>query len=286
MTARLIIALTTVALLQPARGDDSAPSSTGADAPAAPALASPAVAAPAVEAPDPAPAPPVAIAPGEEIEWRVDYLGVKTGRAKLTVGKPSGDIWPVIAQAKTEGVAKIVDIKEHYVSYWQAAQRTSNGTDLEALEVGDHHTERQRFDRGQGKATVTWWRKKNGERQKVVDFPRDAQDMASAMMWLRLQPLQDGARYEVPVFTGDETFTLSAVVAGRERVETDQGAYEAIKVDVQLGFKDRFQTRRPSHVWFTDDLRHVPVRMSAEFAVGSVVATMTTYTPGSQVASR
>ena len=46
---------------------------------------------------------PVAIAPGEEIEWRVDYLGVKTGRARMVLGKPAGDIWPVIAQAKTEG---------------------------------------------------------------------------------------------------------------------------------------------------------------------------------------
>jgi hypothetical protein len=30
----------------------------------------------------------------------------------------------------------------------------------------------------------------------------------------------------------------------------------------------------------------VPVKMSAEFAVGSVVATMTSYTPGQQVAAR
>jgi uncharacterized protein DUF3108 len=228
---------------------------------------------------------PAGIAPGEEIEWRVDYLGVKTGRAKLSVGKPSGDIWPVIAQAKTEGVAKIVEIKEHFVSYWHALQRTSNGNDLEALEVGDHHVTRQRFDREQGKATVTKTRK-GKERQNVVDVPRDAQDMASAMMWLRLQKLEPGARFAVPVFTGSETFTLTATVGGKERVETGVGAIDAVRVEVQLGFKDKFASRRPSQIWFSDDLRHVPVKMSADFAVGSVVATMTTYTPGAQVASR
>lgn len=257
---------------------------------AVPALAGAATGSPAAPtlapgAEESAAAVPAGIAPGEEIEWRVDYLGVKTGRAKLSVGKPSGDIWPVIAQARTEGVAKIIEIKEHFVSYWHALQRTPNGNDLEALEVGDHHQTRQRFDREQGKATVTKTRK-GKERKDVVDVPRDAQDMASAMMWLRLQQLEPGRRFEVPVFTGSETFTLVATVAGKERIETGVGAIDAVRVEVQLGFKDKFASRRPSQIWFSDDLRHVPVKMSADFAVGSVVATMTTYTPGAQVASR
>jgi hypothetical protein len=226
------------------------------------------------------------LAPGEEIEWRVDFLGVKTGRARLAVGRPEGEIWPVIAQAKTEGVATLLQIKEHYVSYWHSAERRSNGNDLEALEIGDHHTERQRFDRAQGKATVTWWRKGRGEKQKVVEIPSDVHDLASAMLWLRVQPLEAGARYEIPVFTGDEIFTLRAAVADRERVSTGIGDVDAIRVDVQLGFKAKFETRRASHIWFSADLRHVPVKMSAEFAVGSVVATVTTYKPGSQVARR
>jgi hypothetical protein len=254
----------------------------------------------AVASPEPPPAPavvpppagqesaaarPAGIAPGEEIEWRVDYLGVKTGRAKLSVGKPSGDIWPVIAQARTEGVAKVVEIKEHFVSYWHALHQTSNGNHLEAIEIGDRHVTRQRFDREAGKATVVKARK-GKERHSVVDVPRNVHDMASALMWLRLQPLEPGARYEVPVFTGSDTFTLAATVRGRERVDTDVGPIAAVRVDVLLGFKDEFKTSRASQVWFSDDLRHVPVKMSADFAVGSVVATMTTYTPGAQVASR
>lgn len=226
------------------------------------------------------------IAPGEEIEWRVDFLGVKTGRAKLAVGRPEGGIWPVIAQAKTEGIARLLEIKEHYVSYWNSDEQRSNGNDLEALEIGDHHTERQRFDREQGKATVTWWRKGRGEKQKVVDVPHDVHDLASAMLWLRLQPLEPGARYAIPVFTGSDLFTMTAVVGGRERVETGIGELDAVRVDLGLGFSKKFETRRASHVWFSDDSRHIPVKMSADFAVGSVVATVTTYKPGSQVASR
>jgi hypothetical protein len=225
------------------------------------------------------------MAPGEEIEWRVDYLGVKTGKARLTLGRSEGDIWPVICQAKTEGVAKVLDIREHFVSYWNAPERLSRGTDLEALEIGDHHKEKARFDRAEGKATVVRWRK-GKERRKVVDVPRDVHDLASAMMWLRLQPLEPGTRYELPVFTGSKTFTLRAAVAARESVDTPLGEMNTVRVDLVLGFEDKFRTDRPSHVWFSDDLRHIPVKMSAEFAIGSVVATMTTYTPGGQVARR
>jgi hypothetical protein len=228
---------------------------------------------------------PVVIAPGEEIEWRVDYLGVKTGRARMTVGKPSGDIWPVIAQAKTEGVAKLVEIKEHFVSYWHSGERRSNSNALESLEIGDHRTEQQRFDRAQGKATVTWSRK-GKQKQKIVDVPHDVHDLASAMMWLRLQPLEPDTTYEIPVFTGSDLFTMKARVAGRERIASGLGETDTVRVDLELGFKKKFETRRATQVWFTDDARHVPVRMSAEFAIGSVVATATTYTPGNQVAAR
>jgi hypothetical protein len=271
MKLRLLLsALAALATLPAAAGD----AAQVASPPPSPAAAAP-------EAPRPA-----GIAPGEEIEWRVDYLGVKTGRARMSVGRPEGDIWPVIAQARTEGVGKIVEIKEHFVSYWHALEQRSRGSQLEAIEIGDHHRERHRFDREQGKATVTRWRK-GREREKVVDVPADVHDLASAMMWLRLQPLETGSRYEVPVFTGSETFTLRALVGPRERVETGAGPIDALRVDVQLGFKKEFQTSRASHVWFSDDLRHVPVKMSAEFAIGSVVATMTTYTPGQQqVAAR
>jgi hypothetical protein len=251
-------------------------------------------AAPEAQAPAPSAAPAIAplpaskasgIAPGEQIEWRVDFLGVKSGRARMQLGRAEGAIWPVIAQAKTEGVAKVVDIREHYVAYWNAADMLSHGTDLEAMEIGDHLREKSRFDREQGKVTVTWWRK-GREKQKVVDVPRDVHDLAGAMMWLRMQALEPGSTYEIPVFTGSKTFTMRAAVVGREKVSTAIGTFDTVRVDLLLGFDKKFKTDRPSHVWFSDDERHVPVKMAAEFAVGSVVATATHYTPGGQVAAR
>jgi uncharacterized protein DUF3108 len=39
-------------------------------------------------------------------------------------------------------------------------------------------------------------------------------------------------------------------------------------------------------MWLSDDSRHVLVRASADFAVGSIVATLKSYRPGAQLVAR
>lgn len=247
------------------------------------ALALSATAPSAAAEPAPAPAPP--FTPGEQIDFAIDYLHIRTAQARVLVGRAEGAVWPIICQAKTDGLATLLDIREHYVSYWDADARNSRGSDLNALEVGDRHTDRARFDRENGKATVQVVRKGRA-RESTHDVPRDVHDLASALLELRLRDLAPGAAYEFPVFSGSHTFMLQAAVEGDERIQTPAGTFDTVRVRVRLGFKDKFQTKRDAHVWLSKDARHVPVRMSADFAVGSVVATLTGYRPGGQLAAR
>jgi hypothetical protein len=244
-----------------------------------------------------APAPPAAadtaastaapppFAPGEQIDLSIEYLRVHTGQARIAIGRAEGAIWPVLCQGKTDGLAALLDIREHYVSYWDVEARNSRGSDLNAIEVGDRHTDRSRFDRENGKATVQILR--NGRSRQVTrDVPRDVRDLASALLELRMRPLARGATYDFPVFSGSDTFVLRAEVEGDELLSTPAGRFQTMRVRVRLGFKDKFQTKRDAHVWISTDERRIPVRMSAEFAVGTVTATLTAYRPGSQVAAR
>ncbi len=272
MSLRSSLALALSLLAGPRMAHAGEPVAAAGSAPAAPAVAT--------SVPSPAP-----FAPGEQIDLSIDYLRVKTGQARLLVGKPEGAVWPVICQAKTDGLATLLDIREHYVSYWDAESRLSRGSDLNAIEVGDRHTDRARFDRENGKAVVQIIRRGKA-RESTHDVPKDVQDLASALLELRMRPLAPGANYELPVFSGTETFTLRADVEGTERIDTPAGRFDAVRVKVRLGFKDKFKTRRDSYVWFSNDPRHVPVRMSADFAVGSVTATLTAYRPGGQLAAR
>src|SRR5690242_16448966 len=89
-----------------------------------------------------APAPSTAAAaaspaflPGEEIDLALDYLHLRAGHVKLRLGRPEGAIWPVICQAQTDGAASLLDIREHFVSYWDADAHASRGSELNAIEV-------------------------------------------------------------------------------------------------------------------------------------------------------
>ena len=226
-----------------------------------------------------------AFSPGEETIFQVRFLNLPTGEGRIQVGEPAGDIWPVVFQAKTDGVAGFIDIREHLVSYWDAAARLPRGSDLRAYEVGDYHVDSARYDRVNLKATIK--RTYNGRRsEKTFAVPADVHDLTSAFMWLRLQPLAPGQRYDIPVVASSKQFTVVAEVLGRETVETPAGTFTALKIKVRTALEGKFSTKRDSFMWLSDDSRHVLVRASADFAVGSIVATLKSYRPGSGLAMR
>jgi hypothetical protein len=121
--------------------------------------------------------------------------------------------------------------------------------------------------------------------ESVHGVPEGIQDLASALFFLRLQRLEPGARFEVPVFHGTSSFTLRAVVQGSEKVDTPAGSFDALRIQLRLGLKGKFETERESYLWLSADPRHVPVRATADFAVGSMTATLTAYRPGGELSA-
>ncbi len=224
-------------------------------------------------------------APGEETVFSVSYLNIPTGEARLRVGNPEGDIWPVILQARTSGAASLLDIREHLVSYWDAPRRLSRGSDLQAYEVGDIHRDSARFDASGRQVTVVEQRRGRAANRTVLDVPEGALDLTGAFMWLRLQQLEVGRQYQLPVVTGTSQFTLVADVLAREPVRTPAGEFQSFKIRVRTGFDGKFSTKRDTFLWLSEAEGHHLVRASAEFAVGSVVAELKSYHPGGQVAA-
>lgn len=223
-------------------------------------------------------------APGEETVFSVSYLSLPTGEGRILVGQPEGNVWPIIFQAKTQGVAGFIDIREHLVSYWDHQTKLTRGSDLKAYEVGDYHTDSARFDRVNKQTTVVVNRK-GKRKENTVSVPDGVQDLTSAFMWLRLQPLEVGRTFEVPVASGTKQFTLLAEVVDRENVETPAGSFRTLKVKVRTALEGKFSTKRDSFMWLSDDARHILVRASADFAVGSIVATLKSYRPGAEAAA-
>jgi hypothetical protein len=220
-----------------------------------------------------------AFGPGEESILDVRYLGMPAGEARMVVGRPEGIVWPLVFQARTGGMVGFLDIREHLATYWDASTGLPRGSDLRALEVGDRHSDSARFDRTRGEATVTTERK--GRRKiRTVPVPPDVHDLTSAFVALRLRRLEVGARHELPVLTGTHQFTLVADVVGRERVATPAGTFPCVKVKVRTALQGKFETKRDTFLWISEDADRVLARLEADFAVGTIAATLKRYHPG------
>ncbi|MFN2508651.1 MAG: DUF3108 domain-containing protein [Chthoniobacterales bacterium] len=100
----------------------------------------------------------------------------------------------------------------------------------------------------------------------------------SALLYLRTQPLPDGAVQRTVVYPATSAYLCSTTVQGRDRITVPTGTYQAIKVDVQLkkiGKKRRLQPHkkfRKATVWLSDDADRLILRIEAQIFVGKVFA--------------
>jgi hypothetical protein len=227
-------------------------------------------------------APPAALPfqPGEQMEFQVEYLGIKVGAARIWVGSPEGSLLPVFMQARTGGLTAMLDVREQLVSNLDAGTGLPRSSSLEAVELGYRHGDSTTFDPEAGKATVHS-RGKYGVTVKEVEAPAGTLDFVALLFRLRVLPLETGARHEFSVLAGSKVNTATAEVTGRESVETRAGRFPAVKVRVPTGFTGKFSEKNPTFVWLSDDARRVVVQISTDFAIGHAVARLSAYRPGS-----
>lgn len=85
----------------------------------------------------------------------------------------------------------------------------------------------------------------------------------------KLQNLQKNQVVEIPFWDTDEWYMLELKYAGIEKIETDFGEFECIRLE-PLKIAGRFFNRRnPMNVWLSNDDRKLPVLMELNFTVGS-----------------
>jgi hypothetical protein len=86
------------------------------------------------------------------------------------------------------------------------------------------------------------------------------------------------------VFTGSRSFVMRAKVEGQQKLKTPMGEKDVLRVKVQTDFSEKLKTQRDITVYFSADASHLPVRVEADFVLGSIVADLIEYKQGRQLA--
>lgn len=227
--------------------------------------------------------PGKAFGPGEQSVYRVQYLGVTAGTAQITVGAPmrqwGTEVLPIVSVAKSDPSLGVWPIKDKFVSYWHAAGQRSLGSDFF---VDENNKRRRQRIQMKDSRTAHVIRQHEGEQpvEATHELPEGSMDLASAAFALRNRGIEEGQEYTYPVFTGRKSFLLRAKVEGRQVLKTSLGEREVFRVKLQTDFSEKLQTKRDIVAYFTTDSSHVPVRIEAEFVLGSIVADLAEYKPG------
>src|SRR5690606_31859130 len=115
---------------------------------------------------------------------------------------------------------------------------------------------------------------REGEVLPPVELPAWALDPLGLVMYLRHQPLEPGQRVEAWFTDGKRLTAGKAGVIAEEALETAAGAFSALVVQPDLkGVGGEFaKSRNPRmKVWFSDDARRLPVRVTSKLRLGQLV---------------
>jgi hypothetical protein len=229
-----------------------------------------------------------AFGPGEQSTYRVQYLGLEAGTAQITVGTETthwgSQVLPIVTFARSSSALDFYPIRDKFVTYWDPASDRCVGSDLFAEENRSRRRLRIKLDHQAGKATVMRQKDGGAEKTSTHEVAAGSLDIAAATFALRNRPLAVGRTFEMPIFTGTRTFTLRATVEKKETVPTALGPKETFKVRVQTGFGGKLESKRDLVAWFTADDARLPVKVEAEFLLGTLRAELSEYKSGRRYA--
>lgn len=223
--------------------------------------------------------------PGEQALYEVSFLGIPTGVAQITVGLRTQQhgtrVLPLVCVGKTTLPTSLFQVNDRFVSYFDPEARRSVGADYFIEEGKERRREKYRFVENEPRAYANKKREGQGAYDVDYDAPLGVMDLAAAAFKMRAIPLKQGEVHELPIFTGVKSYVMKITVEGQQTLSTKIGTVPVYRVRVSTDFSGKVTTKGDVIMFYTADERQLPVRVQADFVVGSAVADIVQYLPGS-----
>jgi hypothetical protein len=207
------------------------------------------------------------------------WSGFPGATADVRLTKSSGDRFQLDGTIHTTGLVRAL---------WKFDATYTSSVDAGAL----HPLEMKQIENVRSKKTVTSLSfdssgvtsretetpgRGTGPKIRRFDSP-NLFDLYSALLYLRSQPLQERSVQRIVVYPATSAYLATVIVLGRERLTGPSGAYNAIKLDLQLskiGKNRELEAHRKfrrATVWLSDDPDRLLLRIQAQIFVGTVFA--------------
>ena len=233
-------------------------------------------------------APALPFAHGEKLLYEVSLLGLTAGEAELRAEQSGDGEWRLHASGRTTGAT------DSLFGLRQSASCTVQASDLQpqlclftSRQRSNMRRTEVRYDTKSG--DVVERRLEEGKRtEKKRHFEGGVQDALSGLYLLRRDLPAQGETMSFQSMRKGKAITVEAKAVGEETITTDAGTFRTRVVDLRIVSKVDKDTAQSARVWFSEDPRRLPVKLSLAAPVGSLVAELTAAagTLGSSMAER
>jgi hypothetical protein len=211
-------------------------------------------------------------AQGETLDYTLTWMKVTGGVARMTI-VPSGDsLYRITSVARsTGGISRLFKVRDEIETTVDRSDFSTISYVKRLDERGDKMLETTTIENG----VATRKRKKI----KKIPVPRPVFDPISVIYYFRTLELAPGKSYELTLISDGKLYTVHARVIRRENVTTPAGTFSALLVEPEM-VSAGVQREERLFIWYSDDERHLPLRIRTEVKFGSVTATLKSFSPG------
>lgn len=223
--------------------------------------------------------------PNEILEYRLHYGFITAGEARIEVHPQLYKVndktcyKATILGRSTGTFGMVMNIHDTWGTYIDTVSKMPQ-RDYRDLNEGNYHLkEYVQFDHKKNKADV----ERIGQDGKVVEqynLPDHVQDLVGGAYFLRtvnFNALQVGQTVSVATFFEDQTYQFTVRYMGKERIKSDFGKINAIRLVPVMPDNEVFDGGNSINVWISDDLNKIPIRMEAQMFVGKVAVDLKHY---------
>jgi hypothetical protein len=211
---------------------------------------------------------------GETLDYSLTWLKLTGGSARFTIGLAPGapDRFRITSVAQTSsGFARIYRVRDQIVSFVDRVMFTTIQYEKHLREGSSKKDDITTVDRA--RALIV--RKRAGKPDKVVHTADPVFDPISLIYQFRRLDLKPGSHVHFMVTGDGKLYPVDADVVARENIDTPLGTFRTVAVQPEMSAGGLFADEDSRlTIWYSDDARHLPVRIRSDVKIGSITATL------------
>jgi Protein of unknown function (DUF3108) len=214
------------------------------------------------------------IVPGETLDYNLTWLGLTGGKLRTTIALVPNDpqrIRITFSARSSSSFAFIYKVRDQIESIVNRGDFSTLRYEKHLREGGKTKDDSTTIDERRKIAT----RRRPGRDTEEISVTKPVFDPLSLVYHLRDLDLTPGREHRFTVFADGKIYTLVANVTTRQTLETPAGTFQTVTVEPKMQGGGIFRDEDASlTLWFTDDARHIPVRIRSEVKVGTITANL------------